>query len=237
MKRILIAAATAASLVTGSAPAAEISASYEGIIASDSGLGLVGQTMRVDITWDTATAGSPSGNATFYTGLITAATVTVGANVWSYNGSGSTSLFLYNDDVIVFANGPEDRVNLSAGGMEGPELGTGTPLSPPTLAVDLFDLEPAGTPDGLSDDTVLPAMPLDPALFQDTASQDSRMRLSWFTGPIGNIFNNFQVNDFALVQGPPAPDAPVGVPVPVAALLVLAVLLAAAVRRTASASE
>jgi hypothetical protein len=148
------------------ASAATVSGSYQGIIDSDSGLGLVGQVMRVDFSYDSAAPGSPSGNATFYTDLFESMTVTIGSNSWQWQGAGGSYAFLNNDDVITFLIGTEDRIIAEAATFVGPDL-VPLPVAPETysLRIALSDNEPAFAPDGLSDDTQLPGIAPDPDLF------------------------------------------------------------------------
>jgi len=104
------------SLISCGAFAAIVDGSYKGVIDQDSGLGLTGETMRIDFSYDDSVAGSASGSSTFYSGLINTFSVTIGSNVWSTPvGGGSASLFLNNDDVIVFSAGTEDRISLTVG--------------------------------------------------------------------------------------------------------------------------
>lgn len=213
----------------GLAHAGEVTGVYEGTVTGDSGLGLNGQTMRVEITYEDTTAGSPSGNQTFYIGLVTSATVTIGTNVWTYDGSGSSSLFLSDNDVITFANGAEDRVsNFGASDFTGPDLGTGPIVFGPSLSITLSDLLPTGTPDAVDDDTVLPSEPFDPALFDDTGSISNSMRFSWGVGEFGETFVAIQVDGFSAVE---AGSAPARLPLPWFAHAVLLAALAATGRR------
>ena len=148
------------------ASAATVSGSYQGIIDRDSGLGLIGQVLRVDFSYDSAVPGSPSGDATFYTDLFESITVTIGSNSWQWQSAGGSFAFLNNDDLITFAIGTEDRISAFASTFIGPDLAP-LPVSPDTysLRIALSDNEPAGEPDGLADDTQLPAVAPDPDLF------------------------------------------------------------------------
>jgi hypothetical protein len=169
-------------LGAGSARAALVSASYEGVIDSDSGIGLIGQTMRFDFTYDDSVVGSPSGSGFFYSGYVVSATITIGSDVWTWNNGGSFA-FLNNDDVIVFSIGVEDRVNFSSSDYVGPDLGLGTTNSSSrSFSVFLSDNVPTGAPDGLSDDAVLPNPAPDPALFQTSPTATTGLSFSWVVG-------------------------------------------------------
>lgn len=172
-------------LLTAGARAATVTGSYSGVIAADSGLGLLGQTMRVDFSYDDAVAGSSSGAAFLYQDFLESLVVSIGSNSWTFDVvNGFEFLFLNNDDVITFANGVEDRVNLFADVFSGPDLGTG-PVDPATFAFSLLlsDNVPAGSPDGLDADNVLPASAPVPELFTLSPAGDANnMRFSWFVG-------------------------------------------------------
>ena len=181
--------------------AASVTGIYEGIITNDSGLGLLGQTLRVQLTYEDSTTGTPRDSSTLYSGLITDANVTVGSNIWGYDGSGSSRLFLNDNDTIVISNGPEDRVNLSVSSFTGPDLGTGPIFFGPQLQLRLSDLEPNGTPDAVVDDTVLPSTPFDIALFDDDNSVLSNtLSFSWSTED--DDFFIFSADAFELVPIP-----------------------------------
>ena len=218
---------TATLITAGYASAAEVTGIYEGVVATDSGLGLVGQTMRVEVTYDDSTVGSASGSATLYSGLVTSSTVTIGSNVWNYDGSGTSSLFLRDNDVVVFSNGPEDRVSLNAGDFTGPDLGTGPIVFGPSLAITLSDVEPAPTPDAVDDDTVLPSSPFDPGLFDNGPALSNSLRFDWFVGD-GETSVFITMDQYSLI--PQATPSEVSVPLPIAALVILALSLIATAR-------
>ena len=150
---------------------------YQGEVTQDSGLGLNGQTMQVVLTYEDTTTGATSGDSTTYSGLITSTTVSIGMNLWTYDGSGSSTLFLRDNDVVTFSNGPEDRVTLFVSDFVGPDLGTGPIAFGPELSVFMSDLLPDDMPDAVIDDAVLPPVAFDPLLF----SNGSSFSLSWST--------------------------------------------------------
>lgn len=127
--------------------AAPVSASYQGIIQSDSGLGLLGQVLRVDFSYDASISGSPSGSATFYADFIESMTVRIGAHQWNWQPGGSASMFLNNDDVITFLIGTEDRIYLEAAGFSGPDIAP-EPAGAESYRLSLFlsDNEPMFCP-------------------------------------------------------------------------------------------
>lgn len=222
MRTLVIGATAMCVALATPALAANVSGSYEGTVASDSGLGLIGLPFRFDFTYDDATVGAPSGNTTVYTGPLLSATVTIGTNVWTFNpGSGDSTFRLNNDDVITFAIGTEDRVSMLTSDYTGPDFGTGATGSGAfSLSVTLSDNVPAGAPDGLSVDTTLPASAPDPALFSNsTGSPAERMTLQWFVPPDDAI--TIQSADLVLATDPP----PVAVPLPPLALAALAAVL------------
>lgn len=205
-----------------SARAAQVSASYAGVIDSDSGIGLIGQTMRFDFTYEDSITGTPSGSGFVYSGSLVSATVTIGANVWTYNG-GFENVRLNDDDVIVFSIGVEDRVSFSSSDYTGPDLGLGaTNSNSRSFTVRLSDNVPGGAPDGLSADAQLPNPAPDPALFQTAPTASQNLSFSWTVGdPETGTFYNVSTSDVTI------PAAPVPIPKSLAPLLVSALLLAA----------
>ncbi len=206
--RLSLAALLAATLfLTTGAGAATVTASYAGLIAEDSGLGLLGETLRVDFNFDDSIAGSASGASFLYQDFLESLVVSIGGNSWTFDVvAGFESLFLNNDDVITFANGVEDRVSLSAGFFNGPDLGTG-PVNPANYSFSLFlsDNVPFGSPDGLSADDVLPASAPVPELFSLSPGESAnRMSFSWFVGnpELGGDFFRIETNSVTTVPEP-----------------------------------
>lgn len=212
--------------------ASPVSGSYEGVISSDSGIGLTGQTMRFDFTYDDSVAGTPSGSAFLYQSFLSSATVTIGTNVWTYNG-GSSFMFLNNDDVIVFSIGTEDRVNFSSADYTGPDLGLGTTNSNSrNFTVRLSDNVPTGAPDGLTEDSVLPNPVPDPALFQTSPSANTSLSFSWTVGdPETGTFYTVTTSDVVVSS------TPVPIPGPVAPVLLLTMLVASLIALRRGRSE
>lgn len=162
-KRLAIAGGLSCLCAISTAQAQLVGGSYQGSIVTDSGLGLIGDILRIDFTYDDATAGTPSGNQTWYTSFLQSLTVTINGHQWQFGPDGFSDLFLSNDDVQVFALGTEDRMTLFSGGYSGPALVAGADNY--TFDLYLSDTEPSGAPDGLTDDTALPAVAPNPDLF------------------------------------------------------------------------
>lgn len=208
--RISLAALLAATLfLTAGARAATVTGSYAGLITEDSGLGLLGQTLRVDFSYDDSVAGSASGAAFLYQDFLESLVVRIGGNSWTFDGvDGFESLFLNNDDVITFANGVEDRVSLSADFFNGPDLGTGT-VNPASYSFSLVlsDNVPFGSPDGLGADDVLPASAPVPELFSLSPGESANnMTFRWFVGnpELGGDFFRIATNSVTTVPEPTA---------------------------------
>lgn len=199
-------------LVATGVQAAVVNASYEGVITQDSGLGLLGQTLRADLSYDDAITGTPSGNSYLYQDLLLSLNVSVGASTWIYDvTNGFDAQFLYDDDVLVFVNGVEDRVNLSASTFSGPDLGTGS-VSPftYTFELQLQDNVPSGTPDGLAADDSLPGSPLDAALFSLSPGPSANsLAFGWVAGnpEFGGIRYEISTSQVASVSAVPLPGA------------------------------
>lgn len=160
------------------------SGSYRGVIDSDSGLGFIGQTMRVDFVYDETTSPvSSSGNNAFFSGFLTSMAVTIGASTWNWSPGGNSSIFLYNDAVLSFATGVEDRVSAFVDTFNGPSL-----VAPPVdseaynFDFNLFDNVPDGSPDGLSAHETLPGTAPNPDLFRIDDVNENTMTFRFYTG-------------------------------------------------------
>ncbi len=213
--------------VSSSLQAAEVTGVYEGTIVTQSGpidLGFVGQTMQVEVTYEDSTTGTTGSSSTVFTGLVTSAKVTIAGNIWNYDGTGFSRLRLNDDDVIVFAVGTEDRLNLSVSSFTGPDLGTGTIVSGPSLTMNLSDVIPNMAPDGITSETVLPATPFDPGLFNNSPSSsgiENSFDFEWTVNDIevGDLYR-IEVEDFSIASV--ATPASVNLPLPYWVSLVLA---------------
>lgn len=163
-RRVWGAAMVAAMVEVGTVSAAPVTTVFEGAVETDSGFGLVGQTMTLTLTYDDATPSSvfSTENSKFFSGAVTAATVTVGSNTWTFNpGAGYDDITMTNDYVQSFSAGVEDSFTMFLGDFSGPDLGTGTPGNPVEngafmLSMFLYDAEPTGAPDALSANEPLP---------------------------------------------------------------------------------
>ena len=210
LRRVPLAAALVASLLlTSGARAATVTGSYEGLITADSGLGLLGQTLRVDFSYDDSVAGTASGSSFLYENFLESLVVVIGANAWTYDVvNGGEFLFLNDDDVISFVIGVEDRINLFADFFSGPDLGTG-PVNPASFSFSLFlsDNVPDGSPDGLGADDVLPSSAPVPELFSRSPDGDANtMSFSWSVGnpEVGGEFFVISTSDVVTVPEPAA---------------------------------
>lgn len=190
-------------LFVGNVSAATVSGSYGGIIDDDSGLGFLGQTLRADFSYESDTVGTPSGASTMYTGFLESMVVTVGANIWTWDGDADT-LFLWDDDVIT--SGSEDRVQLFVDGFTGPQLVAG-PLFGIAFSIYMSDLEPAGAPDGISGDNSLASMAPNPDNFSGTGGVLNQMDLTFTSGALGQFTNNIATSQFSNISPIPLPAA------------------------------
>lgn len=170
-------------LVQSAAQAA--SGSYQGAIDADSGLGLIGQTMRVDFVYDASTAPSSSdSNNALFEGFLTSMSISIGASKWNWNAGGFSSVFLYNNAVLNFSTGVEDRVTAFVGTFNGPSLVGAPAPADDSYSFDLylFDNVPGGGPDGLAAHATLPATAPNPDLFRIDGNNENSMSLRFFTG-------------------------------------------------------
>ncbi len=183
------------------------SGSYQGIVDADSGLGFIGQTMRVDFMYDETTPPSGIfGGTAFFDGFLTSMSVTIGASTWNWEPAGYSSISLTNDTVLVFANGVEDRVSAFVDRFDGP-----SPVAPPVLPeaytfdFSLYDNQPNGNPDGLAMHQSLPGTAPNPDLFRIDGDNENRMSFRFYTGDpeVGNQYA-ITAQNVALVPEPSA---------------------------------
>lgn len=179
--------------------AAPVSGMYAGTISDDDGLGVLGQTLIVDFTYDDAT---PVSFGTTYNNLMTSLTVTIGTNAWNWNTAGYSSASFYDNKAILFSVGEEDRVEISAYEFSGSSLAPEVQDSSYSLNIYLNDDMPDGSPDGLSSET-LPSVAPDPALFQYTEFERPLIVFSFISGdPELGTFYQIQATDVRLVPEP-----------------------------------
>ncbi|MCZ4313639.1 PEP-CTERM sorting domain-containing protein [Comamonadaceae bacterium G21597-S1] len=183
------------------------SGSYQGIIDADSGLGFMGQTMRVDFVYDETTPPSGIfGGTAFFDGFLTAMSVSIGASTWNWDPAGYSSMSLTNDSVLVFANGVEDRVSAYVDTFNGPSL-VAPPVQPEAYFFDfsLYDNLPNGNPDGLAAHVTLPMTAPNPDLFRIDGNNENRMSFRFYTGDpeVGNQYA-ITAQNVALVPEPSA---------------------------------
>lgn len=187
-------------LLTTSSPshAALVSGSYIGTIYDDGGLGLLGQTLTVDFTYDDTTPISFGS----YDDPITSATVTIGTNVWTWIPTGGSWASLSDNEVILFAVGEEDRASFFAYEFSGPSLAANVEDYSYTLSIYLNDEEPDGNPDGLTSENLPPVVP-DPGLFQYTEFERPLLEFSFISGDaeLGEYYF-IRANDVSLIPEP-----------------------------------
>lgn len=116
-------------LLSQTGHAAIVSASYEGTINNDSGLGLFGQTLRFDLTYDDSVSPSSSwvggalNDAAQFDNYLINMVVSIGTSSWTWNSSsGYSSIFLYNDSLISYSIGSEDRISSFVSDFSGSDL-------------------------------------------------------------------------------------------------------------------
>lgn len=147
------------------ATAQTVQATYAGLVDDDSGLGLIGQTMRVSMVYDASVAPDyafANTRAAGFFGFLQSMSVSVGALQWTWQSSSGGSFLSLEDDAPRFFTPVEDVVVLDAYGFAG------TDPSPDTfnhsLAIYLYDHTNA---DGLADYATIPSQPIDPVRFED----------------------------------------------------------------------
>lgn len=182
--------------------AAEVSGGYMGTVSQDDGLGLIGQTMTAQFTYDDTTPVSFSSLGTSYDNPLTSATVTIGANVWTWNSADYSSITLYDNDIILIPVGEEDRAEIDASTFSGPSLVPNVEDFSYSLSIYLNDEEPDGNPDGLSSED-LPSMVPDPGLFQYTQFERPIMTFSFISGDAElGTFYQIEANNLRLIPEP-----------------------------------
>ncbi|MFP4281117.1 MAG: PEP-CTERM sorting domain-containing protein [Opitutales bacterium] len=181
-------------------------ATYAGIIGEDGGLGLIGETLTVDFSYDASIAPDSvfnSSRAGLFLNPVTSMDVTIGSQSWTWSGGGS-SINLTDDGLVVFVAGLEDRWNLGAYDFTGPDL-TSEPAGNYALEMFFYDNVPTDAPDALDDYQTLPMAAPDPALF--TSVFDTVMQFSFFTGDgeSGNYYNILAENPYQVTFVIPEP--------------------------------
>lgn len=178
---------SASMLAATPAYSASVSGSYQGVINTDSGLGLIGQNLQVDFTYDDSVAhtgtiyNGPNLYSASYNSFLQSMTVSIGANSWTWDSlNGSDYLKLYDNSVIVYSVGVEDRLTLFSYAFTGPDL-TGNGAYDYAFSLYLSDNTPSSNPDALTGYATLPTEAPDPGLF-NTPSFLNTMEFSFRTG-------------------------------------------------------
>jgi hypothetical protein len=179
--------------------AALVSGIYAGTVSDDNGLGLLGQTMVVDFTYDDAT---PVSYGSTYENLMTDVTVTIGSNVWTWTDTEYSSAKFYDNSIILVSVGEEDRAEFFAYDFSGPSLAPNVQDWSYSLAIYLNDDTPDGNPDGLTSEN-LPSVVPDPALFQYTQFERPLMTFTFISGDgeLGELYY-IEANDVELIPEP-----------------------------------
>jgi hypothetical protein len=153
-------------LFTGTSQAALVRGTYEGLVNQEGGgLGLIGATMRVDMTYDDSAMGIPNplGELEFANALRQLS-ISIAGNHWQWDALGGTSRIQLKD-------GTTDHFQIRATRFTGPDL-----LSAPAIAdqyvfvLELYDFVPSGAPNGITNASKLPSAAPDPALFEPSPS-------------------------------------------------------------------
>ena len=183
--RIPVLSLCAGLLLSPTSQAAPVSAAYEGIIVTDSGLGLNGQVLQVAFTYDDSIApgtswigGNLNDSAMFENHLISM-TVSIGASSWDWDNTGTPAIFLYNDALISYSIGSEDRVESFVSGFTGTELVSGAH----SYSSNLF-LSDNTALTGLNDGQNLPNPAPDADLF--TRAEGNALQFEFYV-PINSI--------------------------------------------------
>lgn len=170
-----------AAVLAGPAQGALVSGGYVGTIVRDDGVGVVGQEMVVEFTYDDATPASFTGSFTSYDNPLVSMMVTIGPNTWTWINTAYSYASLQNDDVILLYVGPEDRLEVFAYEFTGPDYVANVSDESYSLSIYFHDEEPTGSPDGLASEA-LPAEVPDPADFQYTAFERPLIAFSFIAG-------------------------------------------------------
>lgn len=193
----------AAALCLGTAlpaSAQSVAATYEGLVDEDSGLGLVGETLRVSLVYDASVAPDyafANTRAAGFSGFLQSMTVTVGSLQWAWTPSGGGSFMSLEDDAPRFFSPPEDAVVMDAYGFEGTDPFAET--SNHSLSMYLYDHTNA---DGLADYATLPASPIDPAQFEDGQT----LEFSFVVGPDPELGDIYRISSHAFGLAAPVPE-------------------------------
>jgi len=213
-----IVAAIMATAATLSAPAVAttsmplVSATYAGLITQDSGLGFLGQTLRVDVSYlsnspaaslDSLGLVGMEDHLAVYGEAITALTVSIGDLSWT---SADGRILVANDIGYPFL--PVSSVS------DGFQIRNQSPFSGDTLSLSLsapvyslvlemIDSTPFGAPDAIASTHPLPGQAPDPALFSDGASSGMAFSVYDAEDPLLNYM--LVADSFSLVSSVPEP--------------------------------
>lgn len=222
-RAFVLAGSLTCGLFAHSSHAATVNGSYQGTIDSDSGLGFIGQLMHVDFSYDDSLVGVLDFGVYSFDSFLQSMTIRISTHTWHWRSATGYSLMtLRDDDVVVFSIGVEDRINAFAETFDGPDV-VAEPVDPGAYFFQLYlsDNEPIGTPDGLTDASVLPPVAPDPALFSGPGNRT--MVFSFHTGDVESG-DHYLISTADVTPGTP-------IPVPAAAWLLVTGLAGLSVRR------
>jgi len=157
---------------------------YQGNIDFDSGLGLLGQIMYVDFSYDASVpyfqnvTEPPLHDAADYFDYLLGMRIRIGDNAWDWQPSlGTSFISLYNDSLISTQIGTEDRIVAYNDTFSGPTLIPGVPDTSYAFSLYLSDTEGM---DGLATAQALPGSAPNPELFNNLVWNS--MEFAFFTG-------------------------------------------------------
>ncbi|WP_150049540.1 hypothetical protein [Methylomonas rhizoryzae] len=171
--------------MSGSTALADVvSGRYQGTINFDSGLGLLGQIMYVDFSYDAGVpyfqniTEPPLHDAADYFDYLLEMRIRIGDNVWDWQPTlGTSFISLYNDSLISTLIGTEDRIVAYNDAFTGPLLVPG--VEDISYAFSLYLSDNLGL-DGLDTAQSLPNSAPNPELFNNLVWNS--MEFAFFTG-------------------------------------------------------
>ena len=243
--------------LTGIVQAQSVTGVYVGTVSGGGGsetsteLGIDGETMEVEITYDDSVAGvqaedflgNPITGLFEYTDALTTVTITIGARQWTLSQTAGQQNLLQLGNDVAFGATNRDYFQAFLTGFSGPDFSELAAVDPRatdfSASINFADTLPQPSPDGFSDSASLPPTPLATLLF----SEQDRILLSWDTSTDPETGQSFKIvgRNFVLQGGPgigPGPTLAVpALPVAFGLAAVLGVVGVARARRAAVAGK
>lgn len=202
----------AVSPVTSAATSNTVTAAYEGVVNQDSGLGYLGQTLRVDLAYRTDVTGlSGFPGATTFVDAVTRLDVSIAGHTVSMpTVAGSSEMFVADNLATPYVGTPyvSDYFGLRVFDLAGPSLVDAIASPRYTFEMLFWDETPEGHPDGISGLATPPVAAPDPANFSSISGPPPNviwLSISDRNGVVQPYF--ISMSDITLISTVPEPGA------------------------------